>query len=484
MASLPMIAQVDVTVKKSDFMKEKEGFSEAWKHVQKGNSYFSDAGVWYGAAFDEYTQALIYNNENPELNYKAGVSALMSDRREEAAAFLLKSIELKPDVTEDVKYMAARALKYEDKYSEALTMFNDFISSAGKKSSENVKAAQKYIEECNSALSVTKDIINVSIENAGAGINSSDDEYSEVISPDGRTIYFASRRQQKGSAKRNKDTRYDENIFMSVHDSAGWSPAILAGKDITTKFCEAPLYITPEANRMYLYAGYENDGDIKVSTNRKGKWRTPEKLAFPVNSGATETSFCIAPSGEEIYFVSESPKGNLGGRDIYYSKKLNKRKWSKPINAGTIINTPYDEESVRFSAGGDTLWFSSKGHNSIGGYDIFYSVKNAAGEWDSVKNIGCPVNTPWDEVFFNPVPSEGNAFYFASNRKGGMGGLDIYKVKILPSSIGLVNSAPDESIVSDVPEGNNQNATSVIKQEEPVQQNNEEQVQVIPVPEL
>ena len=108
------------------------------------------------------------------------------------------------------------------------------------------------------------------------------------------------------------------------------------------------------------------------------------------------------------------------------------RKWSKPQNAGPVINTVYDEESVRFSKTGDTLWFSSKGHNSIGGFDIFYSVKNQAGECDTVKNYGYPVNTPWDEIFYYPSPVDDSAFYFVSNRSGGFGGLDIYHGRILP----------------------------------------------------
>ena len=98
-------------------------------------------------------------------------------------------------------------------------------------------------------------------------------------------------------------------------------------------------------------------------------------------------------------------------------------RWSKPQNAGTMINTIYDEESVRFSKTGDTLWFSSKGHNSIGGFDIFYAVKNKSGAWDTVKNYGYPVNTPWDELFYYPSPVDDSSFYFVSNRSGGIGGL-------------------------------------------------------------
>ena len=122
------------------------------------------------------------------------------------------------------------------------------------------------------------------------------------------------------------------------------------------------------------------------------------------------------------------------------------------MNAGSIINTIYDEESVRFSRTGDTLWFSSRGHNSIGGFDIFYSIKNKSGAWDTVKNLGYPVNTPWDELFYHPSPVDDSSFYFVSNRSGGLGGSDIYHGQILPPKkivLPPIAPKPDTVIIRD-----------------------------------
>jgi outer membrane protein OmpA-like peptidoglycan-associated protein len=166
--------------------------------------------------------------------------------------------------------------------------------------------------------------------------------------------------------------------------------------------------------------------------NKKGSWKTPGQIPYGINTRGSETSFTFSPSGNEIYFVSDHGKNNIGGKDIYFIKKMSDRKWSKPQNAGKIINTIYDEEAVRFSRTGDTLFFSSRGHNSIGGFDIFYSIKNKSGAWDTVKNLGYPVNTPWDDIFYYPSPVRDSIFYFASNRSGGFGGFDIYQGKILP----------------------------------------------------
>jgi outer membrane protein OmpA-like peptidoglycan-associated protein len=274
--------------------------------------------------------------------------------------------------------------------------------------------------------------LRISIENAGSNVNSNADDYSEILTADGKMMYFASRRQVQKSGNRHRDSKFDENIFLSHLMNGSWAPAALAGNELTTKYCEAPLFINSTNDMLYVYAGYSNNGDIKVSINKKGTWRAPKPVPYPINTKGSETSFTISPAGNEIYFVSDHGKQNIGGKDIYFIKKLNDKKWSKPQNAGTIINTIYDEESVRLSKTGDTLWFSSRGHNSIGGFDIFFSIRNKSGAWDTVKNLGYPVNTPWDELFYNPSPVDDSSFFFVSNRSGGLGGLDIYHGQILP----------------------------------------------------
>ena len=425
-------AQSDISVRRKDFKNDKPGFEVAWKHVSDGDSYYKSGGIAYGSAFNEYLEAIIYNSSNPELNYKTGVAALFSDKKEEAAGFLIKALEVKSNVAPDILLLTGRALQYTGRFSEAIEKFNSYLNSPEKKSDKNISLAKKGMEECNSAILITKDTLRIAIINAGSNINSNADDYSGVLSADGKTLFFASRREMPGSSNKYPDSKFDENIFMSQLYNGAWGPAAIAGKNLNTKYCEAPLFLNATNDRLYIYAGYENGGDIMVSVNKKGQWQTPKKLPYKINGKGSETSFTFSPSGNEIYFVTDKGKGNIGGKDIYFIKKLSERKWSKPQNAGPVINTIYDEESVRFSKTDDTLWFSSQGHNSIGGFDIFYSVRNQTGQWDSVKNYGYPVNTPWDDIFYYPSPVNDSAFYFVSNRSGGLGGLDIYMGRILP----------------------------------------------------
>jgi tetratricopeptide (TPR) repeat protein len=429
--SIPLSAQSDIKIRKRDFREDKAGFKEAWEHVSSGDGFYKMGGVYYNAAFNHYIKALAYNNSNPELNYKTGIAAIYTDHKEEAAGFFLKALELKRDVTADILLYTGRALQYSGRYDDAIDKLTSYLKSEEKKTEGDVILAERFIEECSSALIITSDSLNVEIVNLGANINSENDDFSPVLSYDGETIYFASGRRYKNSPPRAGGIRPDENIYVSRMSNGSWGVASPAGNNLLTDYNEAPLYIDSAGTSLFIYAGSENGGDIKVSVIRKGDWKSPESIPYGINSLESETSIAFHPSGEEIYFVTNGGKDNLGGYDICFITRISEKKWSKPRNAGDGINTTYDEQSVSISRYGDTLWFSSKGHNSIGGFDIFYSVRNADGTWGKTTNAGYPLNTPWDELFYNTSLSSGAVFYFASNRSGGFGGFDIYRGRIM-----------------------------------------------------
>jgi outer membrane protein OmpA-like peptidoglycan-associated protein/tetratricopeptide (TPR) repeat protein len=424
-------AQIDVLIKKKSFKTDELGFKDAWNHIKDGDSYFNTGGIWYNNAFDEYLKAIVYNSANAELNYKAGASALLSDSKEEASGFLMKALELNSSVAEDVMLLTGRALQYSGRYSEAIEKYNDYLLQEGKKPEGSVAAANRFIEECSAALIITKDTLRVEISNSGAGLNSNSDDFSPVFSSDGKMLYFASKRDLPGSGLTFPEKKSDEDIYFSQYINGTWDAARAIGKELTTDFSEAPLYLNSLNDLLYIYSGKDGSGDIKMSKYKKDGWRAPEDLPFNINTSGSETSFAIFPSGDEIYFVTDGRKDKIGGKDIYYISRITDRKWSKPVNAGTGVNSVYDEEAVCFSLSGDTMWFSSKGHNSIGGFDIFYSVRNQSGSWDKAINYGYPVNTPWNEMFYHPSPEDDSTFYFASDRSGGFGGLDIYRGRLL-----------------------------------------------------
>jgi outer membrane protein OmpA-like peptidoglycan-associated protein len=424
-------AQTNISVRKNEFKKDKNGFDLAWQHINTGDSYYSEQGIWYGYAYEEYVKAGIYNSLNSELNYKTGVSALYSDNKDRASEFFLKALQYKSGITDDILLLTGHSLQYAGKYAEAIEKLTSYLNSTVKKSEQNISDANRFIEECNSALIITKDTLRIEVKNVGPNINSAADDYAEIFTADGKTMYFASRREFSKSSTLYGDGKFDENIFFSTFINGTWETAATAGKNLNTNLCETPLYINPAGDELFIYAGYENGGDIKVSEQKKNDWKTPSSLPYNINSSGAETSFTFNPSGNEIWFVTDKGKDGLGGKDIYISKKLDEKKWSKPVNAGPKINSPLDEESVRFSDLGDTVFFGSKGHNSTGGYDVFYCVKGPDGEWGNAVNYGFPLNTAWDDLFYYK-PKGSKSFYFASNRPGTNGGLDIFEGKPLP----------------------------------------------------
>ena len=430
-ASAAVSGQEDVKIKKSDFRRDKAGFRQAWEHVIAGDAAFIRKGTYYNNAFEHYIQALAYNNSNPELNYKTGITAIYTDRKEEAAGFFLKALESENEVAPDILLYTGRALQYAGRFSEAIDKLNLYLKESTRKNEENTVLAKKFIEECNSAVILLKDTLDVEITNMGQAVNSGSDDFSPVFSFDGKILYFASQRKTEKNATSVPGELPDENIYVSRFIGGAWSAASPAGENIKTEYNESPLLIDSAETKMYIYSGAENGGDIMIAETRKGDWKAPENIPFPINTPASETSIAFSPKGDEIFFVSNNKKDNLGGYDIFFIKKTGERKWSKPQNPGSNINTLYDEQSVSLSLTGDTLWFSSRGHNTMGGFDIFYSVRNSDGSWSEAVNAGFPVNTVWDELFRNSVNSSGSSFCFSSNRNGGFGGQDIYMTKLL-----------------------------------------------------
>jgi len=429
-------SQAGPEIRKSNFKTVKDGFKVAWDHVKEGDAYFSEMGKSYLDAYGEYKKALMYNSNNAALNYKTGVAAFYSGKRDEAAPYFLKAWELDNHIAEDVLLLAGRALAFQGKFDEAVEKLEAFKNTTDPKNKVAADLADRYISECRAAKELTKDTLRIEIMNAGVNINSGYDDYSIVFSPSGSRIYFGSRRPiHQKTENRYSDIKPDENIFMSDYREGGWSTSTPAVNTLNTEYCEVPLYLNKSEDRLFIYAGYLGNGDILVSSLKKGKWKKPEKEQIGITSNLPETSISFSPSGEEAAFIRDSDKKGFGGKDIYIVKKTDNRKWSKPVNAGITVNSRYDEESVMYSGGGDTLWFSSAGHNTMGGFDIFYSVRSTDGSWGPAVNAGFPVNTPWNELFYTPVPGKDSLFYFVSDRSGGIGGLDIYSARILPPPV-------------------------------------------------
>ena len=173
------------------------------------------------------------------------------------------------------------------------------------------------------------------------------------------------------------------------------------GNNINTPGHEATIGISADGQQLLIYKDDAGDGNIYLSRLMGENWMTPQKLTENVNSKSWEPSATITPDNNTLYFTS-TREGGFGGRDIWRSVRLPNGEWAKPVNLGPKINTPYDEDAPAILADGKTLYFASQGFNSMGGYDLFYSVWDQENNtWSAPRNVGYPINTPGDEMTIN-----------------------------------------------------------------------------------
>ncbi len=423
--------QSKVKVDKNDFRTESVGFEEAWRHYKNAEALYKDGGFFFNLSLTEYEQAYLYNPNSAELNYKIGVASLFSDRKDEAAGYFVKAIELNPEIAPDLYFLAGRAFQYGGKYFEAAGKYTEFMNKAGKREQDLVLLAERYLQECNVAVELTASPLPVTIGNFGEKVNSEADDFSPVLMKNGKGLYYASRIPMKRSSTFYPDNMPDENIFVTTFAEWGeFSTPYAPEGDVNTEYCEVPLWFDSKEELLYIYAGYVAGGDILVSEFKKGKWRAPADPGLGINSKDAETSLCFDPSGKWLYFVSDRSKKSIGGNDIWMAERRSRKKWKKPVNIGQLVNSQWNEESVSLSRGGDTLFFASDRKGTMGGYDIFASVKQDDGSWGAPVNMGYPLNTSYNEMFLVQRIDSDSIYYFSSDRRGGFGRMDLYMARL------------------------------------------------------
>jgi len=439
-------AQEFVKIKKADFRTTEEmGLDGAWKNIKTGDKFFKAGKGTYREARELYLVAYEYNSENDGLNYKIGICYLFSDDKFESINYLTKAYVLNNQVSEDIHYMLAMAYHQTLEFDKAIKEYNEHKATLHpKKGVETATMISRRIEECENGKELVTDPLRVIINNMGDSINSTADDYNSIFSSNDSLLYFTSRRQHNEKAKRSAyDNKYFEDIYKSVRAGDNWNKAQSIGKPINSKKSNsAAVGISRDGLEIYIYKGDKDAGDIYVSRFKKGKWAKPKSMPSKFNTKFTETTISVSPDDQQLFFVSSNAKDSYGGKDIFISQKDERGKWQKPVNIGREINSPYDEECVHMSPDGSTLYFSSKGHNSMGGYDVFKTSLNELNEWSIPENIGYPINTADDDVFY-AVDATGRYAYYSANRMGGMGGKDIFRIVFLGSEKEMVMSAED-----------------------------------------
>jgi hypothetical protein len=364
-----------------------------------------------------------FDPKNPVFYYKLGYSYLNTINKTDSAIINLKkakkfySDKYRAEVSKfDIEFYLARAYRIHKDIDSSIIIL------------ENLRKQTldtNIINIINQEIDVTRKYVTnlFTIDDLDSVINSNYSEHSPLYSPKDNILMFTSRRYNKNSTK-YPDGQYDEDIYYSKWKNNKWSkPKLMSVFD--TPFNDATASIIPQNGIILLYKDDEN-GSIYISRREGNTWGAPKKMPRPINSRYRETHASMTNDGKQIFFTSNRP-GGLGGLDIWTSRLQDDGKWSKPVNLGDAINTAKDEESPNISGDGKVLYFSSEGRGGFGGFDIFKSTRTQFNTWTIAKNLGYPINSVGDDIFFTPIANTDKAFY-SSYRYGSKGNSDIFLV--------------------------------------------------------
>jgi tetratricopeptide (TPR) repeat protein len=328
-------------------------------------------------------------------------------------------------------YYLAKAYHLNYEFDKAIEMYEKYKSGIelNEKTQAEIAEITHDIETCNNAKELIKSPIKVIVTNLGEGINSKYADYSPIVSLDEETLIFTTRRKGGSTDRIEPNGLYFEDIFVSEAKDEKWQAAKSISQKINSQGHEATINLSADGLKLLVYKDDAGNGNIYISEFKNNEWQELEYISAPINSASWETHACFSSDNRTLYFTSNR-SGGYGGRDIYKCLRLPNGEWGPAENLGPIINTPYDEDGVFIHPDGQQIFFSSKGHKSMGGFDIFtsYIGDEANGYWTAPKNYGYPVNTPDDDVFF-VTTADGLRGYYSSDKEGGYGEKDIYMIK-------------------------------------------------------
>ncbi len=435
--------QVEIDYKAFVGEEKKEGYKEAKDKLKEADgNYELDNRAAYTKALDLYLVAYKFNSNNAELNFKIGYCYLNTLYKSNALQYIEKAYELNKKVSPAINYYYGMALQYNYLFDMAAKEYQTFRATAPSDLLMSMGAgANKKIEECKNGADFMENVRDVMIQNLGI-INTEYAEYAPLISADESILLFTSRRIGSSSNEIwDFDGQYFEDIYMATNENGMWSKPINIGAPLNTKEHDATIGLSGDGQSMFLY----RDLDIYTSELEGEVWSKPKKLPKTINTdNFQENSAAYSPDGKTLYFVRGKTNNPTTSNGDLYKSTLFNGKWSEGVPIKEL-NTKYDEDGVFMHPDGKTIYYSSKGFNSIGGYDIFKAELQDDGKFSTPENMGIPVNSPDDDVYF-VLAADGRTGYYSSVKPDGKGATDIYKMIFLKLDKPLTINTEDNLI--------------------------------------
>jgi len=370
----------------------------------------------YAKALDMYLKLYKSDSLSMLYNYRIGKCYLnLTFDKSKAIPYLDYVAKKEKEFMPDAYFDLAIARLHAHYFNLAILTFNLYKGYVKKQ--ELKDRAERYIEMCMNADALVQSPVNVTFENLGNKLNSVAADFNPFVNANETFLSYTSDRNS-----------HNDDVFCATRKKGTpWNKA-KAAEGVNTSYNEYVAGMTKDGRTIYLHSDeYSPVQDIN-ETKLEGKYFSePFTISENINTRTfAEEGICISAGGDSLFFASNRPDG-LGGFDIYLSLKLPTNEWGTPMNLGAAINTPFDDNYPSIAYDSRTLYFSSKGYNSMGGYDIFYSRCDSLGNWAEPQNMGYPVNTTYDDKSISFLPNQRYA-YMASMREEGLGDYDIYKV--------------------------------------------------------
>lgn len=381
------------------------------------------ATMQYDKAIDAYKKILREVPQSASIKSRIGYCYLQTDDKQlEALPFLKDAAEhvsakysetsiKETDAPPETYFLLARAYQIAGQFNDAIDAYSKYKEML-KQDDPLQKLVDNNIAACKKAPSFEQNPEMVKAVNLGGKVNNEFSNFNAVLSGDGKTLAYTTQ------------TRMGFDVYVAKYIGDSLSTPQKITRQLGGDFLKTSS-LSYDGTDLYLTSVDPENSDIFVSSLSGKKWEQAVKLPKPVNSKWNETHATISKDGRTLYFTSNR-KGGIGGLDIYKTTLGEKGKWTEPVNLGPEINTPFNEDTPFLSPDEKYLFFSSEGHDGMGGYDVFFV--NLEGT-PSVVNMGYPVNTSGDDRFFFPL-SDGKSGYVALARPGGFGKNDLYKITI------------------------------------------------------
>ncbi len=384
----------------------------------------------YEQAYSYYNKLRVLHPENNVFTFRAGVCAIYISDAENAMSLIKASYDKDPTIP-DINFFLGRAYLLNGLYDDASLQFNLQIA---KEPDESQKPRlQQYIVNCQAAKELAGKPTNNRVVNAGRPLNSPGEEFAPILINNDSTLIFTYKGPESTGGKSytfgkaDSAGTYHEDIFQSQLTRAGWFAPQSISSNLNSARHDAGTALSPDGLILYIFRASSTDGgDIYMSRKAGRDWTSPVKLDGDINRpDSWEGSVSVTKDGRTIYFSSDRP-GGYGGKDIYTATIVGDSTFGNVVNLGANVNTPFDDDAPFLGNNENTLYYSSRGHNSMGGYDVFFSTLSTDGRsWELAQNMGAPVNSTADDIFYQPA-KDGFSAVYSSNRTGGNGMMDLY----------------------------------------------------------